>query len=411
MIKGRELLGRHVVDLNTGERIDSVRDIVFDHGANLVLGLMVAGSGKWWQRREQPIPFSAVYSVGEDAVMVTSAQDMGTPEEQARLHEVMKTKINLIGMPLMSESGEALGRIHDVAFDEYSGQVTAYEVAGGPFAQQKGGLDLLPYIDAVQVNGDKAILPAALAEELRRNQPAAAPEPAPEPSPAAPSEAGPLDLGEYERQAAPTPATSVRPIRARPEQITHSAGATPAPPPEPGLLDRLRGLLDSGPHEDPQERELLQVHEERGAPVRTAAPEPAPVHTAHTDPVDLSPVDINPIDIDLTLDLAPLPAAPAQPETPQAGSIPPAQKEPEPSKPEPSEPEAAQTAAPDLAALNRAIERIVQGAYGKPAGRTVQAASGEVVVQAGETITPEVVAAARRLGLLRELLAAAGTSE
>ncbi|GHF99672.1 hypothetical protein GCM10017783_09710 [Deinococcus piscis] len=169
MIKGKELLGRHVVDLSTGERVDSVRDIVFDHGANLVLGLVVDGGGSWLRRRDRVIPFSVVYSVGEDAVMITSAQDTASDEEQARMKEIMDSKVNLIGMTLLTAQGEDLGRIGDVVFDEYSGRVEGYEVTGGLFGDVAGGHAFVPAPESVQIGKDVAIVPASVAEEMRRS--------------------------------------------------------------------------------------------------------------------------------------------------------------------------------------------------------------------------------------------------
>ncbi|ADY25875.1 PRC-barrel domain protein [Deinococcus proteolyticus MRP] len=169
MIKGKELLGRHVVDLSTGERVDSVRDIVFDHGANLVLGLVVDGGGSWLRRRDRVIPFAAVYSVGEDAVMITSAQDAASDEEQARMKEIMDSKVNLIGMTLLTSQGEDLGKIGDVVFDEYSGRVEGYEVTGGLFADVAGGRAFVPAPESVQIGKDVAIVPASVAEEMRRS--------------------------------------------------------------------------------------------------------------------------------------------------------------------------------------------------------------------------------------------------
>ncbi|WP_261663603.1 PRC-barrel domain-containing protein [Deinococcus sp. Marseille-Q6407] len=169
MIKGKELLGRHVVDLSTGERVDSVRDIVFDHGANLVLGLVVDGGGTWLRRHDRLIPFSAVYSVGEDAVMITSAQDTASEEEQARMKELMASDVNLVGMSLLTSHGEDLGKISDVIFDEYSGRVTGYEVSGGLFGGAAGGgSSYVPAPESVQIGKDVAIVPASVAEELRR---------------------------------------------------------------------------------------------------------------------------------------------------------------------------------------------------------------------------------------------------
>ena len=41
MIKGKELLGRPVIAIDSGERLETARDLVFDHQANQVLGILI----------------------------------------------------------------------------------------------------------------------------------------------------------------------------------------------------------------------------------------------------------------------------------------------------------------------------------------------------------------------------------
>jgi len=40
MLKGKEVIGRRVVTLDGGERLDSVRDLIFDEQGNHVLALL-----------------------------------------------------------------------------------------------------------------------------------------------------------------------------------------------------------------------------------------------------------------------------------------------------------------------------------------------------------------------------------
>ena len=58
MIKGKDILGRHIVAIDSGQRIDSVHDLIFDHQANEVLGLLVDEGG--WFRAAKVVPFEMI---------------------------------------------------------------------------------------------------------------------------------------------------------------------------------------------------------------------------------------------------------------------------------------------------------------------------------------------------------------
>ncbi|MFC6591102.1 PRC-barrel domain-containing protein [Deinococcus lacus] len=129
MIKAKELLGRSVVDLTSGEWVDSVRDVALDHQTGMVLGLVVT-EGKWLRRSNRVIPYTAVASVGEDAVMVGPVGGA----DDARLQELLGSDQNLIGMTLLTADGDDLGRIEDAVFDGQTGRVEGYVVSGGYLA-------------------------------------------------------------------------------------------------------------------------------------------------------------------------------------------------------------------------------------------------------------------------------------
>ncbi|GAA5512561.1 hypothetical protein Dcar01_01277 [Deinococcus carri] len=169
MIKGKELLGENIVAIDTGERVDSVRDLVFDHQANQVLGLLVDEGG--WFRAARVVPFEAVRAFGEDAIMVDSAASVTTTREDGRLAEVLDSKVSLIGMTLLTTEGENLGKIADVFFDEHTGRVEGYEATGGVFSDLSSGRTYVPAPESVQIGEDAAIVPVSVATAMQEQQP------------------------------------------------------------------------------------------------------------------------------------------------------------------------------------------------------------------------------------------------
>ena len=167
MIKGKEILGRNIVALSTGEKVDTVRDVVFDHQGNQVLALLVDEGG--WFRAAKAVPFDRIRSIGEDAVMIGSPADVTSSRDDARLGDALESKTSLIGMTLLTTDGQNLGRIADVYFDEHTGAVVGYEATGGLFADLSSGRAFVPAPSDVQIGTDAAIVPLSVAAAMKEN--------------------------------------------------------------------------------------------------------------------------------------------------------------------------------------------------------------------------------------------------
>ncbi|TDE85740.1 PRC-barrel domain-containing protein [Deinococcus sp. S9] len=169
MIKGKELIRRPIVAIDSGERVETVHDLIFDHQANQVLGLLVDEGG--WFRAARVVPFEAVRAFGEDAVMIDSATAVTSTREDGRLAEVLDSKVSLIGLTLLTTDGENLGKIADVYFDEQTGRVEGYEATGGIFSDLSSGRTFVPAPESVQIGEDAAIVPASVAAAMQEQAP------------------------------------------------------------------------------------------------------------------------------------------------------------------------------------------------------------------------------------------------
>lgn len=168
MIKGKEILGRNIVAISNGQKIETVHDIVLDHQANQVLGLLVDEGG--WFRAAKVVPFGRIRSFGEHAIMIADPSDVTSTREDGRLAEVLDSRVNLVGMALLTTDGQQLGRISDVYFDEQTGRVEGYDATGGLFADLSHGRTFVPAPDSVQIGTDAAIVPVAVAAAMQEQQ-------------------------------------------------------------------------------------------------------------------------------------------------------------------------------------------------------------------------------------------------
>ena len=168
MQKGKEVIGRKIVTLDGGERIDSVRDLIFDEQGNHVLALLVDEGG--WFHAARVIAFSSVRSIGEDAVMIGSADDVVSARDNATIAAAMESKSGLAGLNLLTTDGKDLGRIADVFFDEASGQVIGYEATGGLFSDLSSGRTFVPAPESVTIGAEAAIVPPAVAHAMEEQE-------------------------------------------------------------------------------------------------------------------------------------------------------------------------------------------------------------------------------------------------
>ena len=168
MIKGKDVLNHSVIALSTGEKVERVYDVIFDRQANWVIGFLVDEGG--WFSTAKVVPFERVRSIGEDAVMIGSPEDVNTTREDRRLQEALDNKTSLAGLTLLTTEGQNLGRIADVFFDEHTGRVEGYEATGGLFSDLSSGRTFVPAPESVQIGTDTAIVPVSVAQAMEEQE-------------------------------------------------------------------------------------------------------------------------------------------------------------------------------------------------------------------------------------------------
>lgn len=157
MRKGSELLGLNIVAFDSGERIDTIKDIIFDQEANEIRGFVVDEGG--WFHSARVLPLNAVRSIGDDAVIIESKESIIGAKDHAEIGRIMQSDNVLKGIKLMTVSGRDLGSLHDVFFDEKTGRAEGYEVSGGIFADMYTGRSFVPAPQTIKIGHDVAFVP------------------------------------------------------------------------------------------------------------------------------------------------------------------------------------------------------------------------------------------------------------
>jgi uncharacterized protein YrrD len=128
MIKGSQLIGRSVIDMEAAERLGKIREIIVQRDGERVAGFIVVHGetlvGTGGKRRM--IPASAVYSIGPDALTVRGSR----MQELAELDNLPRMS-DIIGHKMVTRSGRLLGVIGDMLISGTDGSIVGFIVGEG----------------------------------------------------------------------------------------------------------------------------------------------------------------------------------------------------------------------------------------------------------------------------------------
>ena len=128
MIKGSQLVGRAVIDMEAAERLGKIKEIIVQRDGERLAGFVVVHGetivGTGGKRRM--IPASAVYSIGPDAMTVRGS----AMQELAELDNLPRMS-DIIGHKMVTQSGRLLGVIDDMLINRADGTIVGFVVGEG----------------------------------------------------------------------------------------------------------------------------------------------------------------------------------------------------------------------------------------------------------------------------------------
>jgi len=128
MIKGSQLVGRAVIDIEAAERLGKIKEIIVQRDGERVAGFVVV-HGETIVRtagKRRMIPASAVHSIGPDAMTVRGS----AMQELAELDNLPRMS-DIIGHKMVTQSGRLLGIIDDVLINRADGTIVGFVVGEG----------------------------------------------------------------------------------------------------------------------------------------------------------------------------------------------------------------------------------------------------------------------------------------
>lgn len=165
MLKASDSIGLPVVTFDTGERIEKVTDVVFDHASSRVVGFLVDEGG--WFSAARILPFESVQSVGPDALVVPSKSSVVDASEIPEVAGILQRGNVLKDTKIMTTDGRNLGSMRDLYYNETTGRVEGFEVSGGLFADAYEGRSYVPAPQTINIGEDVAFVPPDTADLMK----------------------------------------------------------------------------------------------------------------------------------------------------------------------------------------------------------------------------------------------------
>ena len=134
MIKGEQLVGKSVFT-RTGQKLGPVQKVILDVPGKQIIALMIDGEGG--KNDPRAISFESIETIGPDAIIVSEGvgglPPVSWPEVLNRLNEPA-----FQGREVMTATGEKLGHLADLCFNEFTGKLVGIEISRGTLAGIQG---------------------------------------------------------------------------------------------------------------------------------------------------------------------------------------------------------------------------------------------------------------------------------
>ena len=134
MIKGEQLVGKSVFT-RTGQKLGPVQKVILDVPGKQIIALMIDGEGG--KNDPRAISFESIETIGPDAIIVSEGvgglPPVSWPEVLNRLNEPA-----FQGREVMTTTGEKLGHLADLCFNEFTGKLVGIEISRGVLTDIEG---------------------------------------------------------------------------------------------------------------------------------------------------------------------------------------------------------------------------------------------------------------------------------
>jgi uncharacterized protein YrrD len=152
VLKGKSIIGKDILSLAEGVKLDKVNDVVVDPEGRRVVALVISEGG--FMSSSRVVPVGRVSSFGKDAVVIESAEAIIAASTDPELSDFVERDDKIIGKTVYTTSGDEQGSIADIYFQEATGEVVGYEISGGLLGDAARGRSYLATEEITAIGDD-----------------------------------------------------------------------------------------------------------------------------------------------------------------------------------------------------------------------------------------------------------------
>lgn len=160
MQKIKELLGLPVINLSTGKQIGEVKDVVIDMVSYRMVGVLLCHAG--WFHGGTGIHIQQIKSIGADSITVVDETVILNEEEIVTDNHKLLNE-DIIGKPIVTTDGKAIGTLSDIYVDTKAGMLTGYEVSDSVIKDLLEGRRTMS-LPSMQMIGEETLIVSDVAD-------------------------------------------------------------------------------------------------------------------------------------------------------------------------------------------------------------------------------------------------------
>jgi uncharacterized protein YrrD len=167
-IKANSLIGLPVITINDGQKVNTIKDVVYDGNTNQVTAFVVDEKG--WFSVAKIILIQDIKSIGKDAILIEDESKIVTADSQVDQSIALTANDDnfLDTNNVITQSGTKLGRVTDIYFNEITGKLEAIEVSQGFLKNVVSGTKKIAIDDIITVGKQNLIVEDVVEENIEQ---------------------------------------------------------------------------------------------------------------------------------------------------------------------------------------------------------------------------------------------------
>ena len=148
MLKGSDTVGIPITVPNqkTDEKLE---DWILDLRTNKVLGFVVTRGG--WQGGTRILLWENVASISKDSLVTAPCSPIIEINKIIQVKKVMENPVRVIGLEVITRSGDYVGQVRDFYFDENSGTLLRLITSAPKNANSDGDYTFVPVFEPLRI--------------------------------------------------------------------------------------------------------------------------------------------------------------------------------------------------------------------------------------------------------------------